>query len=180
MNIGFICQRQVITVDHQASVVEAAALMREHHVGALVVVNEASETAQVLGVVTDRDIVISAVANALDITQATVAELASSDVYSVSEAVDISAAIDIMRRAGVRRLLVTDEEQQLIGVVSLDELLDALASEIDGMVEVIRKGLQHEEKQRPGHNGHWLGGGEPMQRNGPGGAGGYHPEQTLG
>ena len=179
MNIGFICQRQVITVDHQASIVEAAALMREHHVGALVVVNEASETSQVLGVVTDRDIVISAVANALDIGQARVADLASSDVYSVSESVDISAAIDIMRRAGVRRLLVTDEEQQFIGVVSLDDLLDALASEIDGMVEVIRNGLQHEEKQRPGHNGQWFGGMEPAQRNGPA-AGGYHPEQSLG
>jgi CBS domain-containing protein len=175
MNIGFICQRQVITVDRTSTLMEAAALMREHHVGAVVVVDESLESSQVMGVLTDRDIVISAVANGLDITSTPVGELSSGDVLSVSETVDISAAIDIMRRGGVRRLLVTDEEQQLIGVVSLDDLLDALATEIDGMVEVIRNGLQHEERQRPSHNGKWLGPGD-----GPLPVGGYHPEQTLG
>jgi CBS-domain-containing membrane protein len=49
-----------------------------------------------------------------------------------------------MQASGVRRLLVTDDDAQLIGIVSLDDLLAAYATEIDGLAKVIRSGIDRE------------------------------------
>lgn len=153
MNIGYICQRGIVTIDRARSLVDAAGMMRDHHVGALVVVDESSEHSLVAGVVTDRDIVVGALARGDDPAQTQVGSLVSGRVFSVSEEMGLSEAIGVMRDGGVRRLLVTDTDQQLVGVVSLDDVMDALASEFNGVVSVIRTGLKHEEQERPAYNG---------------------------
>jgi len=144
MNVGYICKRGIVTVDISGTLDEAARLMREHHVGALVVTADTPEGPRVHGVITDRDLVIDVLARGLDAADVEIGELVSQRIVSVSAEDDVSSAISAMRKAGVRRLLVTNGEQRLIGIVSFDDLLEACASEIDGLANVIRSGIERE------------------------------------
>jgi CBS domain-containing protein len=144
MKIGSVCRRRVVTIDEDSSVVEAAALMREHHVGSLVVTVNTPEGMQVGGVVTDRDLVLEVLARGIDATGATLRELARQRIVSVSEDDDLSSAIAAMHDGGVRRLLVTNDEQQLVGIVAFDDLISAAAGEMEDLVQVIRIGMERE------------------------------------
>jgi len=144
MNIGSICQRRLVTIERTNSLAQAATLMRERHVGALVVTTSTAEGPRVDGVVTDRDLVVGALAEGLDAASVTVGSLASERLVSVNELDDLGDAVAAMQASGVRRLLVTDDEAQLIGIVSLDDLLAAYATEIDGLAKVIRSGIDRE------------------------------------
>jgi CBS domain-containing protein len=144
MNIGSICQRRLVTIERTHSLAQAATLMRERHVGALVVTTSTAEGPRVDGVVTDRDLVVGALAEGLDAASITVGSLASERLVSVNELDDLGDAVAAMQASGVRRLLVTDDEAQLIGIVSLDDLLAAYATEIDGLAKVIRSGIDRE------------------------------------
>jgi len=144
MKIGKLCRRRIVTVDATASLAHAATLMREHHVGALVVTSQSDEGVRVAGVVTDRDLVIDVLARALSPTGVAIGDLASQRIASVAESDDVETALEAMRANGVRRLLVTNAEQQLVGFVSLDDLTDACAAQIDSLAEVIRSGMERE------------------------------------
>jgi len=145
MNIGTICRHRIVTVDSQAPLTEAATLMREHHVGALIVTREGDDGVRVCGVVTDRDLVLDALANGLDGARVTVGELASPQPVSVSEDDDLDTALALMRDSGVRRLLVVDGDRQLTGIVSLDDLVECCVELVAGLGEVIRSGIAREQ-----------------------------------
>lgn len=144
MIIGNICSRRIVTVDASSTPAQAAGLMRDHHVGALIVITRTGEGSLVSGVVTDRDLVIGALAGGLERADITVGDLARNELVSVAETDDVSSAIDVMHNSGVRRLLVTGPDQQLTGIVSLDDLIDACASDIDGLANIIRSGMERE------------------------------------
>jgi CBS domain-containing protein len=144
MNIGSICQRRIVSIDSASSLAEAALLMRERHVGALVVTTATPDGPRVDGVVTDRDLVVGPLAEGLDATAFAVGDLASARLVSVNELDDLADAVAAMQGSGVRRLLVTDDESQLIGIVAFDDLVAAYAGEIDGLAKVIRSGIERE------------------------------------
>jgi len=144
MKIGSLCTRRVVTVDEGASLGQAARLMREHHVGALVVTARAAQGLRIGGLVTDRDLVVEVLARELDPAAARIGELASTEIASVAEDDDLAQAIATMQRSGVRRLLVTDADQRLSGIVSLDDLVQACAGHLAGLADVIRAGLERE------------------------------------
>jgi CBS domain-containing protein len=144
MNIASICRCPIVTIDSAGSLTEAAILMREHHVGALVVTHQAADGLYVSGVVTDRDLVIDVLACELDGAGVEIGDLASSPIVSVSEDADLSDAIVAMQDSGVRRLLVTNDEEQLTGIVSFDDLMAACAREVAGLAQVIRSGIERE------------------------------------
>ncbi len=144
INIGSICRRRIVSVDAASSLVQAAGLMREHHVGALVITTQTSEGPRVSGIVTDRDLVIDALARGLDSSSVTIGDLASQAIASIGEDDDLSDALAVMQDSGVRRLLVTNDEDHLTGIVSLDDLMDAYASQMDGLAQVIRSGVERE------------------------------------
>lgn len=144
MNIGSICTRRMIAVDSTGTLVQAAALMREHHVGALIVTSQTAQGPCVTGVVTDRDLVIDVLARGLDARAIKVGELANEKLASVAEEADIAAAMAAMEAHGVRRLLVTDGDKRVTGIVSLDDLMDEYAKELAGLARVIRSGIQRE------------------------------------
>jgi CBS domain-containing protein len=147
MNIGSLCARRIVSIDSAGTLVEAAGLMREHHVGALVVTTPAPEGLRVIGIVTDRDLVIDVLARGLNPAGTQIGELASKQIVSVPEEGDIASAIDAMQRSGVRRVLVADAEQALMGIVSFDDLMDACANEMAGLAKVIRSGIEREVAQ---------------------------------
>lgn len=144
MKIGSLCTRRVVTVDANASLAQAAALMREHHVGALVVTAQSAEGLAVGGLVTDRDLVLDVLARGLDPAGSRIGALASATVASVAEEDDASTAIVAMQSAGVRRLLVTDVDGRLAGIVSIDDLLRGFANQFAGLAGVIRAGIDRE------------------------------------
>jgi CBS domain-containing protein len=144
MNIGNLCSRHIVTIDSERSLASAAGLMRQHHVGSLVVTTDTLEGSRVAGVVTDRDLVVHVLALGLESSQVSIGDMAHHQVVSVFEDDDITQAIQVMREAGVRRLLVSDAESRLVGVVSLDDLLDACAAQMLGLAGVIRSGIDRE------------------------------------
>ena len=149
MNIGSICTRTVVTVDRAAPLPEAARLMREHHVGALVVTQQVAEGTAVIGVVTDRDLSVEVLARGIDAGTVQVGQVLSSPVLAVAETSPLDEAVLLMQQHGVRRLLVTGAQGQLSGIVSLDDLLVALATQIGVLSQVVRAGLDREAQSRP-------------------------------
>ena len=148
MRIAEICTRELVMVDKDASLQQAAKLMREQHVGTLVVVANGAEGAQALGVVSDRDVVIEAVARGLDVSQTPVGRLAEGKLAVLPGDGTLDQAIDAMKSRGVRRLLVAGEAGALQGIVSLDDLLDAVAHELSGLARVARAGIERESAER--------------------------------
>lgn len=149
MRIADICQRHIITIDASATLKDAAARMREHHVGALVVTAENRGRDQVVGILTDRDLAIEALARGLSGADVQVAPLASRHLAAVPETGGITEAVAVMRQAGVRRLLVTGDQGELTGFVTSDDLLDALAMELGGLAAAVKAGLARETAERP-------------------------------
>jgi CBS domain-containing protein len=140
MNVGTLCKRNAVTVRESDDLTAAAQLMREQHVGYLVVV-EPDPTAgafRPVGVLTDRDIVIGVVAKQVDPRSLRVGDLMSRQPVVADENSSIDVALAEMRRIGVRRLPIVGRGGQLVGVVSLDDILDTLAGELAAVSGSIR------------------------------------------
>ena len=148
MNIADICTRRLVTADKDTSLQQAAALMREQHVGTLVVVAEGPEGVHAVGIVTDRDVVIEGIARGLDVTQTPVGRLAEGKLAVVRAQSTLDEALEAMKARGVRRLLVAGEGGAVQGIVSLDDLLHAVAHEMSQLAHVARAGMDREAAER--------------------------------
>jgi CBS-domain-containing membrane protein len=148
MSLATICTRHVITVDAGASLAEAARRLREHHVGALVVTRATPEGVAVAGVVTDRDLAVEVLARGLDAGAVAVGALVQGEPVAVAESAGVDEALARMREHGVRRLLVAGAQGQLVGIVTLDDLLGALAAQLGALAQVVAAGLERETQQR--------------------------------
>ena len=151
MNVGQLCRRNVVTVRRGVPVISAARLMRENHIGYLVVVepDAAGTTARPVGVLTDRDIVVAAVARGEDPTRLTVADVMTQNPVVIGLGETIAAAMAEMRRIGVRRLPVVGELDELVGLLSLDDVLELLAGELGDAAGAIRSERRIEGDLRP-------------------------------
>lgn len=147
MSIGKVCNREVIFVQSDTTVQEAAQLMRQHHVGALVVVDDVSGKRQPMGLVTDRDLVIEVQALELDATVITVGDIMSQSV-TVHENSGVFEAIQLMRDRAVRRLPVVNEQGELTGIVSLDDFLRLLSDELSQLSELVAREQAKESRAR--------------------------------
>jgi CBS domain-containing protein len=148
MNISTLCRRAAVAIDADASLDEAALRMFDEHVGALLVVT-GNNPPKVVGVVTDRDIVVDAIArrNALG-DDLRIGHLAKSPPLAVQGTADVHEAAAAMEQAGVRRLLVVDDDGGVISVLSIDDLFVAVAEELRLLASALRKGLAHEHQDR--------------------------------
>ncbi|HSD61136.1 MAG TPA: CBS domain-containing protein [Burkholderiales bacterium] len=130
MQAGEICNREVIVVERDASVREAAVLMRQYHVGDLVVVEERAGQRAPVGILTDRDIAIEVVAMGVDPEALTVGEVIAPELIIAGEKETVYDTLQRMRQHGVRRIPVVDSQGGLAGIVSLADLLEFLAEEL--------------------------------------------------
>ena len=148
MDVGDICNRTVVFATEDMSVKEAAELMRNQHVGSLVVVKEANAGRIVVGMVTDRDIAIVAVARDFDPQTLRVADIMSVDPATVRPGHSVNDVLRLMRERGIRRVPVTTDSGVLIGIVTLDDLLEILAEEMQDFVQAITSGQKREARVR--------------------------------
>jgi CBS domain-containing protein len=141
MNISDICLPAVTVAYSGMAVSEAARVMREHHVGCLIVVEERESGKMPIGMLTDRDIVLAVVARDLDPRTVPVVEAMSTDVVAVRDDDTVKDVLALMRRRGVRRAPVVDRGGMLVGIVTLDDLLRVVAAQLDDLAAAISKEL---------------------------------------
>lgn len=140
MTIGTICSREVVVCTRPTSIEAAAALMRRHHVGDLVVVDERPDGRRMpVGIVTDRDIAIGVVAKGLSPEGIDVAELMAPGIVVGRESDSVFDSLALMRAHGIRRLPIVDAEGILVGIVAADDLLDLLAEELTALARLISR-----------------------------------------
>jgi len=151
MNVGDICTREVVTVRESDELTDAAQLMREKHVGLLVVVGPmAAESAfKPIGVLTDRDIVVAVVARETDPRSLRVGDLMTRQPLVVDETASVGSASGEMRRIGVRRMPVIGRSGELVGILSLDDILGSISQELFDLAGSIRTEVQIEKALRP-------------------------------
>ncbi len=136
MSVGKICTRSVSVASPDESIAVAAGRMAEHGVGTLVVAGAKDAPT---GLITDRDIVVRVVAKGLDPASTPVREVMSQPPACVDESTPIEDALSHMARAHGRRLVVTDEEGRLVGLLALDDVLDLLAEEAQTIGRLLRR-----------------------------------------
>ncbi|NLP64740.1 CBS domain-containing protein [Paraburkholderia sacchari] len=116
---------------------EVARQMAAQHVGALIVTDLGRQN-HIVGIVTDRDIVLGAVATGRSPGETMVGELMTQGVVTVDEAADVSTAMQTMMSQGVRRLAVLRGGSEIVGVLSLDDVIDALGRDWSMLTAILR------------------------------------------
>lgn len=131
MPVSDLAQSDVVTAERDASVAELASKMRDEDVGAVIVVDDGDP----VGIVTDRDI-------ALAVADGDVSDVTADDVGSESPATvrGDAEAVDLARRFSeekVRRLPVVDEDDELVGIVTLDDMVATIGEMMESAADVI-------------------------------------------
>lgn len=147
--IGELCNREVVIASPDTTVTAAAKLMRRHHVGSVVVVDEANGGLRMpVGILTDRDIVMEVCATEIDPSVITVGDIMSSELVTTREEEGVLETMQTMRYKGVRRLPVVGDDGQLTGIISVDDLLDVLAEELGELTKVLARERAREAAAR--------------------------------
>ncbi|MDD5266331.1 MAG: CBS domain-containing protein [Methylococcales bacterium] len=148
MTLKTICNREVLIAQKYDTLVEAAKLMREYQVGSIVVVEEQNGLRYPAGIVTDRDLVIEVIAKEVDINSVTLGDVMYRDIILGKENDDVNETIKIMRQKGIRRLPVVDDNGALVGIVTLDDLIDLIAEQLKDIAALIGKQQNVEKRYR--------------------------------
>ncbi len=132
MSLAELCDTEVATIGPAATVQEAARLMRDHHVGALVVLVERRP----VGIVTDRDLAIGVLATGLS-SETLVKDAMTVDPVCARLESGLADAAQLMREHGVRRLPVVSVSGELHGIVTLDDILALLGEELSSLAAAV-------------------------------------------
>jgi CBS domain-containing protein len=151
MDVAQLFSRDAVAVRETDEVTEAARLMRERHVGYLVVVEPdfAGSTVRPIGVLTDRDLVVGIVAREIDPRTSLVRDIMTRNPVVVNAADPLPIALQEMRRIGVRRMPVVGKLGELLGVLSIDDVLGALSAELGNLAGAIHNEQRFEKAMRP-------------------------------
>ncbi len=142
------CTANVVSCGPQTTVLQAASLMRHRHVGDLVVVDDPQDEGIPLGIVTDRDIVVEVLGNGLDPAKTTVGSLMRTPVVIAHESEDTTQVIARMHTHGVRRLPVVAREGEVVGIITLDDLLRLFVADANSLLGIMIKEQSNEQHSR--------------------------------
>lgn len=148
MSVGAICNQEVITIERDATILHAATLMRQYHVGDVVVIEKLKGKVVPIGIVTDRDLVVEVVATELDCNVITVGDIMVTNLTVIKASASILEALHLMTNKGVRRLPVINSKDNLIGIVTLDDLLLLFAKEIGMVSKLVNREQKNEAAKR--------------------------------
>ena len=144
MRVEQVLTPTLVRTHRSTTLAEAAMLMRERHIGTLLVTEDEPQSDVYVGIVTDRDMVVRAVADGVAPKECTVGEIMTSGLATIAPHATLSDALEAMRSRGVRRLVVAHDDGRPVGLVSLDDIVDALGMELAGVSRILRSELQRE------------------------------------
>ena len=147
MNAGSVCKHGAVTVTPTDDLIAAAHVMREKHVGYLVV-SDGRPGGRVIGVLTDRDIVVAVLAQEVDVRALKVGDVMTRDPLVIEAGQSIEVVLRHMREAGVRRVPVVDHSGALTGVLSIDDVLERIAEQLINIAGSIRNEQRMERAVR--------------------------------
>ncbi len=145
MSVATICNRNVVFIDENAGVIEVASIMREQHVGSVIVVDGAGKP---IGMITDRDLVVEVMAKEVKNEDVLLSDIMSENPIVVSEQDDSKDALDKMRAAAVRRAPVIDDQGLLSGILSINDVLVNLSNEMTDIIDLIKSSRDKESANR--------------------------------
>ena len=148
MKTGELCNREVITASRDTSIAEAARLMRDHHVGSLIIVESRDGRTEPVGILTDRDIVIEVIAEDVALADVTIGDVMSFALLKVSEDESILETTQRMRARGVRRAPVVAKDCSLVGIVAIDDILQLLSEELLTVSRLMAREAEQEKQKR--------------------------------
>ncbi len=148
MKLRELCTPDVIYCTADITALHAARLMRERHVGDLVVIDNSEEDRAPIGIVTDRDIVVEVLAKDLDPAKVTVRQIMRVPLVIARISEEAENAVERMRAHGVRRVPVLDEAGKLAGILSLDDLVRRLAGDAAVLADIIVREQDREHRMR--------------------------------
>lgn len=140
MRIEDLVKKPPVALSADAKCIEAAETMRARNVGSIVI----AEGRKPLGVITDRDLVVRVMARNEDPRELTIGEVMSKDPRFVTRTRSIDEVVATMRQLGVRRIPVVDENGDLDGLVSMDDLLLAISDQLGSLAVVIADEIESE------------------------------------
>lgn len=139
MTVGKICNRDVIVTRATDSIEDVAKLMREYHIGDVVVVEERDGRLFPVGIVTDRDLVVEVIAEEVAPDAVSVGDIMSYELVTAHEVDSLWDTVQRMRINAVRRLPVVDGNGALVGILTLDDLLELLSGELMDLARVANR-----------------------------------------
>jgi CBS domain-containing protein len=148
MNAGDICNRIVVVAGRKMPLREAARLMRDQHVGSLVVVDETAVGRVVVGMLTDRDIVTLVLARELDVDKLLIEDVIGIETVTAAPADSIQDVLTVMKHKGVRRVPVVTPDGVLVGLVTLDDILPVMAEQLRDMASIVESAYRRELRER--------------------------------
>jgi len=148
MQAAELCNRQVVTASRDMSIPDAARLMRDQHVGCLVVIDTTEGKAIPVGILTDRDIVIEIIAKEISLYEVTVGDIMTYALLKVTEEENIFDIAQRMRARGVRRVPVISRLGELIGIIAADDILELLSEELSLLSRITTREAEQEKTKR--------------------------------
>ncbi|MCK6551292.1 CBS domain-containing protein [Myxococcota bacterium] len=149
MKVSELASRNVVTISPDATVVDAAKLMREHHVGDVVVVERNLQGRVPVGIVTDRDIVVGVVAQGVERpADVFVRDIMGRELITAGADESVSDVLRRMRRFGVRRIPVINSIEVLVGIVTYDDLVHVLVEQLAEFTRLLPEQPEHERQRR--------------------------------
>lgn len=148
MRVGEVCNREVVVIGREATLLEAAKLMRSQHVGTVVVADEQDGNPIPVGILTDRDMVIALIAEEVPLNAVSVGDVMSPELIIARESDGLFETVEHMRDRGVRRLPVVAENGSLVGILAVDDVLDLLAEQLTALVKLVACERRREEQRR--------------------------------
>lgn len=148
MKLKDLCVLDVVCCTPDLSVAGAAHMMRQQHTGDLVVVDDADENREPIGILTDRDIVLEVIAQGRDPARTPVRDVMTTQLVVAAASEDVDTALERMRSHGVRRLPVVDENDCVLGIVTLDDLLRVHAEQAAALLAIVTKEQSREDRAR--------------------------------
>lgn len=151
MKVGEVCRRCVVSIANTEGITEAAQLMRERHVGFLIVHRLGDDLRRPVGVLTDRDLVVEVMAKLIDPRTVTVDDLMTREPVVANETEDLADVLSAMRMAGIRRVPVVDLRGALSGVIAIDDAFDLIAAFMCDITGSIKHEQRVERRARAGY-----------------------------
>ena len=148
MHAAELCNRQVVTASRDMSIPDAARLMRDRHVGSLIVTDTIDGKAKPVGILTDRDIVIEIISRDIPLNEVTVGDIMTYALLKVAENENIFDVAQRMRARGVRRVPVISRTGELIGIIAADDILELLSEELSLLSRITTREAEQEKAKR--------------------------------